>query len=67
MIKYKMDILKELRKAGYTDSILRQKRLLSPAVLQRIREGKIIHPESLDKICYLLNCQPGDILMWEID
>ena len=65
MIRYKVDILNELKKAGYTSYRLRQERLISESTLQRLRQGGTgIRLDSLDAICRLLDCQPGDLIEW---
>lgn len=61
-IRYKINVLSELKKAGYNTNRIRKEKLLSESTLQNIREGKIINANNLAKICELLNCQPGDIL-----
>lgn len=64
-IKYRIDILAALKKAGYNTNRIRKEKLLSEGTLQLIREGKIVNSANLAKICKLLNCQPGDILEYE--
>ncbi len=65
MIRYKVDILQELKKAGYTSYWLRQEKVLSESTLQRLRQGGTgIRLDSLDPICRLLKCQPGDLVEW---
>lgn len=61
-IKYKKNILDELKRAGYNTNRLRKEKLLSEGTIQNIREGKIVNASNLAKICKLLNCQPGDIM-----
>lgn len=64
-IKYKIDVLAELKRAGYNTNRLRTEKLLSEGTIQNIREGKVINAANLAKLCKLLNCQPGDILEYE--
>lgn len=64
MLKYKMDVLSELKNHGYTTTRLRQEKLLNESALQYIRKGKPIGPVPLDALCRLLECQPGDIMEW---
>ena len=64
MLKYKIDVLLELKKHGFTTTKIRQEKLLNESALQYIRQGKPIGPIPLDTICRLLKCQPGDILEW---
>ena len=65
MIRYKVDILNELKNVGYTSYRLRQEKLISESTLQRLRQGGTgIRLDSLDAICRLLDCQPGDLIEW---
>lgn len=62
MLKYKIDILENLKNNGYSTYKLRKDKLIGEAQIQKIREGEIASKETLNTICRLLNCQPGDIL-----
>lgn len=64
-IRYKIDVLKALKNAGYNTNRLRNEKLLSESTIQNIREGKIVNAANLSRLCKLLNCQPGDILVYE--
>lgn len=66
-IKYKIDVLKSLKKSGYSSTRLRKEKLFGEATIQMIREGKIVNSANLAKLCKLLNCQPGDILEYAED
>ncbi len=65
MFRYKVNILEELKKIGYTSYRLRQEKVLSEGTLQKMRVGSTaINLESLDPICELLQCQVGDLVEW---
>lgn len=61
MIIYK-NILEKLKDVGYNTNRLRLESKLPESTIQAIRKNKPITTTSLDKICRLLGCQPGDIL-----
>lgn len=61
-IIYKTDVLEALKVAGYSSYKLRQEKVIGERQLQQIREGSIVSPACLDKLCTLLDCQPGDLL-----
>lgn len=61
MILYK-DILGMLKEAGYSTYRIKKEGLLSQATLTKIRANDPISIKSIDAICGLLDCQPGDIL-----
>lgn len=62
MLIYKVNVLESLKKAGYNSTRLRKENLLNESAIQYLREGKPVGAKALDKICKLLDMQPGDIL-----
>ena len=64
MIKYKIDILEALKTAGYSTYTLgKVNKLLPWSTIQKLREGNTkITLETLNVVCSLLHCQPGDLL-----
>ena len=62
MLRYKVDILKELKEKDYTSYRLRKDKLIGESQIQKIRKGEIASKETINTICKLLQCQPGDIL-----
>ena len=65
MIRYKIDILSALKEAGYNTYRLQKDKLLSSTIVQKLRSGDAtLTIESLNTICDLLRCQPGDLLEW---
>ena len=61
-IKFKVDVLAALKDRGITTYRIRQEKLLSESTVQKLRNGSPISWESLEVICSLLNCQPGDLI-----
>lgn len=59
---YKVDVVQALKDAGYTSYRIRQEGIINQTALQKLREGKMIAWEQLDRICGILQCQPGDIV-----
>lgn len=66
-LKYKVDVLEELKRAGYSTYKLRSEKIMGERQLQQIRQGEIVSPACLNKLCQLLNCQPGDIIEYVPD
>lgn len=64
MFVYKINVLETLKEAGYTTTRLRKEKLLGENALQSIREGKVVGINSLEKICELLDMQPGNIIKY---
>lgn len=64
MFAYKIDVLESLKEEGYSTSRIRKERLLSEGTLQAIRRGEVVGIKSLEKICELLDMQPGNIIKY---
>lgn len=62
MVRYKIDIFEELKKHGYNQARIQRDRLLPAQTSQNIKAGKSITLETLNKICVMLKCQPGDVI-----
>lgn len=62
MIKYKIDIIQALKNRGYSTYKIRKEKIFNESQLQQMRENKILAQDALNKVCTLLDCQPGDIL-----
>ena len=64
-IKYKIDVLKKLKEAGYSTYMLRKEKIMGEATIQKIRMGEMVSWENVSIICQLLSCQPGDIFFYQ--
>uniref|UniRef100_N2A144 HTH cro/C1-type domain-containing protein n=1 Tax=Eubacterium plexicaudatum ASF492 TaxID=1235802 RepID=N2A144_9FIRM len=62
MIKYKINLLLALKNAGYNTNKIRKEKIFTEAQLQQMRDNKLLTQKALDKVCFLLDCQPKDIL-----
>ena len=61
-IRYRLDILAELKKKGYSSTRIREEKLIGQSYLQQLRRGELVSWKTLDTICSLLECQPGDLI-----
>ena len=61
-IRYKADVLAELKKKGYSSTRIREEKLIGQSYLQQLRRGELVSWKTLDTICSLLECQPGDLI-----
>lgn len=61
-IIYRIDVLATLKEHGYTTTRLRKEKLLAESTIQQLREKKLVSWTNIDRICGMLECQPGDIL-----
>ncbi len=62
MLRYKVNVMELLKEKGYTSYRIRQEKLIGESQLQKIRSGEIASKETLNTLCRLLECQPGDLL-----
>jgi putative transcriptional regulator len=65
MIKVKLDLV--MRDRGVTLIELAEKVGITNANMSLLKNGKVkgIRFETLERICQVLNCQPGDILEYD--
>ena len=61
-IRYKVDVLAELKKKGYSSTRIREEKLIGQSYLQQLRRGELVSWKTLETICSLLECQPGDLI-----
>lgn len=64
-ISYKFNILDALKENGYSQNRIRNEKLIGQATLTQLRRGELVSWKTIETICKLLNCQPGDILIYE--
>ena len=62
MLKYKIDVLSELKAQGYNTNKLRKSQILAEGTIQSLRKKSPISWGSINLICALLKIQPGDLL-----
>lgn len=66
-IGYKINILQSLKDAGYNTNVIRKEKIMGQATLQQLRKGELVSWATIETICRLLDCQPGDILKYVED
>ena len=62
MLRYKINVLEELKQKGYTSYTLRKEKLLGESTIQKLRGGLPVSWENLETLCKLLDCDIGNIL-----
>lgn len=67
MFVYKFDVLEALKESGYNTTRLRKEKLLGENAIQSLRRGEVVGIIALEKICKLLDMQPGNILKYVED
>jgi putative transcriptional regulator len=64
-LSYKIDVMKALKDKGFSTYRMRTDKIIGERQLQQIRQGEIVSPACLEKLCDLLDCQPGDLIQYE--
>ena len=59
---YKTEVLQALKTRGYNTNRLRKEKLLAESTIQKLRQRDPISWNNIDRICALLDCQPGDLI-----
>lgn len=61
-LRYKIDVLEALKDAGYSSTRLRKEKLMGESYMTQLRRGEMVSWKTIETICNLLGCQPGDII-----
>lgn len=61
-IVYKLNIMEALKAAGYSSYRIRKENIFAQYTVGRLRKGDLVPWDTFEKVCILLNCQPGDII-----
>lgn len=64
MLVYKIDVLETLKEAGYNTGKLRKEKLLGENAIQALRKNEMVGIKALDKICTILDMQPGNVIKY---
>ena len=66
-LRYRIDVMAALKDRGYSSSRIRGEKLIGQSYLQQIRHGELVSWKTIDTLCMLLDCQPGDIVEYVPD
>lgn len=66
-IKYKIDVMQALKDKGYSSYYLMKNKIFGQATMTKFRHKGQLNFNDLNKLCTLLQCQPGDILEYVPD
>ena len=61
------NILKRLADCGWSTARLQRERQISNGTIIQIRAGRPITTTTIDTICRLCDCQPGDLMRYAPD
>lgn len=64
MLVYKIDVLDTLKESGYNSTRILKENLISQSAVQRLRKNEMVGIKTLEKLCELLDMQPGNIIKY---
>lgn len=64
MLTYKIDVLETLKECGYNTTQLRKEQIVGESAIQSLRKGEMVGIKTLEKICDILDMQPGNIIKY---
>nr|DAJ70722.1 MAG TPA: Cro/C1-type HTH DNA-binding domain protein [Caudoviricetes sp.] len=67
MLKYKIDVLETLKESGYNTTRLRKEQIVGESAIQSLRKGEMVGIKTIEKICDILDMQPGNIIKYVED
>jgi DNA-binding Xre family transcriptional regulator len=67
MLKYKINVLETLKESGYNTTRLRKEQIVGESAIQSLRKGEMVGIKTLEKICDILDMQPGNIIKYVED
>ena len=59
------NVLDRLADNGWSANRLVKEKQLGNGSIDRLRHGLSVSTNTIDKICELCQCQPGDLMSWE--
>lgn len=64
MLTYKIDVLESLKESGYNSTKILKEGLISQSAMQKLRKNEMVGIKTIDKLCELLDMQPGNIIKY---
>lgn len=64
MLIYKINVLETLKESGYNSTRILKEGLISQSAMQKIRRNEMVGIKTIEKLCELLDMQPGNIIKY---
>lgn len=64
MLVYKINVLESLKESGYNSTRILKEGLISQSAMQRLRKNEMVGIKTIEKLCELLDMQPGNIIKY---
>lgn len=65
MLVYKINVIEQLKAAGYNSTVILKENIISQSAMQKLRKNEMVGIKTLDQLCDLLNMQPSDIIAYK--
>lgn len=65
MLKYKINVIEKLKEAGYNSTVIFREKTIPQSSMQKMRKGEMVGIKTLERLCELLDMQPGEIIEFE--
>lgn len=62
-VTYKINVIEALKTAGYSTYRIRKEKIFSESTLQMFRNGEPVSWAVISRLCDVLQCDVGDILI----
>lgn len=62
MLIYKINVIDALKESGYNSGKILRENILGQSAMQKLRKGEMVGIKTIDKLCELLDTQPGNII-----
>lgn len=64
MLAYKINVMDTLKESGYNTTRILRENLISQSAMQKIRKNEMVGIKTIEKLCELLDMQPGNIIKY---
>jgi DNA-binding Xre family transcriptional regulator len=64
VLTYKINVLETLKESGYNSTRILKEGLISQSAMQKIRKNEMVGIKTIEKLCELLDMQPGNIIKY---
>lgn len=64
MLTYKINVLETLKENGYNSTRILKEGLISQSAMQKLRKNEMVGIKTIEKLCELLDMQPGNIIKY---
>lgn len=64
MLVYKINVIESMNEAGYNTTRILRENIIGQASMQKIRKGEMVGIKTLERICEILDMQPGNIIKY---